>query len=242
MVQLTPETYLQKADCMSKFFSGATTLGLTVALTLGTGTASADLTEIQSPSPGEAGFAEILSQTYGGTFSPSEFGYSNGVINAIRIGDEDDQVFPAGEYTASAKAVFAALGQSFGFVAGPEGGTYTNLFDVTGGRFNVTGDAVFTLTEPSRLARSGERGLQATSREDDNPNGEDHMVSFRIEGLPNSGHVMLLGLEDVTGFDFDFNDLVVELQSPADTATPMPATFGAGLVLLTGLVSCRRRG
>lgn len=223
---------------MSPFAAGAVTL----LLALGSVSASADFTSIQDPRAGEADFAQILSATYGGSFAASGNDYSNGVINAIRVDDDNDQVFSAGEYFASAKAVFAGLGQKFGFQSGASGGTYSNLIDVTGGGFNVAGEASFELAEDSRFARSGDLGLSATSRPADNPDGEDHMVSFRIEGLGTAEQVILLGLEDRTGGDFDFNDLVVELRSArGPESIPSPAAFTYGFTCLIGLAAVRRR-
>lgn len=212
-------------------------------LGLGTTSAFADFTTIKAPSSNEAGFNAILSSVYGGSFVKTDYDYSNGTIKAVRVDDADDKLFPSGSYIATAKAVFAAYSQSFGYLAGASGGSYVNLFDVTGSKFNVTGSANLEIDEAVRFARNGSMGVLASSDPSDNLKNADHLVTYRIEGLGGNENVYLLGFEDKSGGDFDYNDLVVELRSVSTpiTAIPSPAAFGAGLMLLGGLVARRRR-
>ncbi len=207
------------------------------------GQASADFTTVNPPpTAGELGLADILSGVYGGTFVASGNDFTNGTVSAIRVNDDLDQLFPTNTYSASAKAVYADFGQRFGYLPGADGSTYVNLFDVDGDGFAVTGAASdVDIDGPFRFARNGDLGLVATSDPADNPDAADHLVTYLIDGLDTTDSVAILAFEDRVAFDFDFNDLVVEVTTPGATVIPSPAALGGGLMLLTGLVARRRR-
>jgi len=213
---------------------------------------AATLTTVQAPPSGEATHAEILSSIFGGTFAASGDDFTNGVLNAVRVDDDFDQVWPSNVYSAEAQARYAAYEQEFGYV--DESGTYTQLFDVVGTETNVTGSTALTsIPGPVRFARNGTRGLPATTRPSDNSDGLDHAITYRITSalvdLPVSGPTQILDpgsqetyvlfFEDLAGddpnADFDFNDLVVTLTR--SSAVPEPgaiALLGLGGVLVLG--------
>ena len=184
--------------------------------------------------------------------------YSNGTLSAVRVSDtlpgsgrtanpgpnnadqlwEDDAVF------ATVTAVWAEEAQKFGYVPGASGGTYKNLFNVTGDDYNVTGSG--SVPNPSgmifRWGSENPFGLE-TSLPSDNTDGKDHMVTYQINGLSDNFTTFMLFFDDYgdngKDADFDYQDLVVELKTiPAGSsaAIPEPGTLmlsaGAGLVLL----------
>ncbi len=210
---------------------------------LSAGHASADFTTVNAPiTAGELGLADIFSGVYGGTFVASGNDFTNGSITAVRVDDDNDQLFPTNTYSASAKAVYAEFGQKFGYLPGADGSGYVNLFDAEGNGFSVTGSATSVdIDGPFRFARNGDFGLVATSDPSDNPDAADHLVTYQITGLSTTDNVSILAFEDRIGFDFDFNDLVVEVTTPGATVIPSPAALGGGLMLLSGLVARRRR-
>jgi len=210
----------------------------------------------------EASHEQILEHMYGGNFSKSGVNFSNGTISAKRIddsipgpdgildatkgqpGDAADQVWKNGKFVATAEARYAAYTQSFGFLLGETGNTYTNLFNVSGTGFNVTGGTVGEidlLGETFRWGRDGTNGKHS-SLNSDNLDGLDHLATYKIDGLEDGKTTWLLCWEDlnkrskdnVHGYklDSDFNDLVVEVKA---TAIPIPAAALPALGMLAGL-------
>ena len=82
----------------------------------------------------------------------------------------------------------------------------------------------------------------------DNPDLVDHLVAYKITGLDptdeaNGIFTYLLGFEDLTQGDFDYNDLVVQLDFSAVRSVPEPSTLalvGAGLAVF-GFARWRRK-
>jgi len=187
----------------------------------------AGFTTIDPPYPGEASIEQVFEHGYGGDFTASGLDFDNGSIQALRLDDDDDQVFDDGSVTfgAEARAAFASLSQTCGYVPGDSGGS-----------FAVTAEAgPITLDGPFRLARRGPNG-EITSRNADNPDDADHMVTYSIVGLPQP--TLMVFFEDRTiDSDDDFQDMVVELR---ESLVPTPAAFTAGLALL-GVCALRRR-
>jgi hypothetical protein len=193
-------------------------------VSVGAGTARANLTTVYSPPSGEAPHYQILSHVYGGTFlaavnnAPS---YTNGTITATRVddalagggpggnlhlvfgapgGSTTDQLWVDGIALTSAEARFAAYSQQFGY---DDGGGYVNLFNVFGSGYNVTGSAShqFSMGVPWNWARSGTGGTfySTASR---NKDGLDHMVTYQITGLTGldpGEAVWMLFWEDLRG-------------------------------------------
>lgn len=222
-------------------------------LTMTSLTASAaTLTTVQAPWPGEATHAEILGSIFGGTFTASGDDFTNGALNAVRVDDDFDQVWPSDVYNAQAKARYADFEQQFGYL--DESGTYTPLFDVDGNETSVTGSATLaSLFGPVRFVRNGTRGLPASTQPSDNSDLRDHAVTYRIASaltdLPVSGPTQILEPGDEETYvlffedlpegdpyaDFDFNDLVVTLTR--SSAVPEPgaiALLGLGGALMLG--------
>ena len=146
----------------------------------------------------------------------------------------DDQIWQADFQFASAEAKFAVFQQQFGYYLGLESTEYHNLFNQTGLIYDVDGEK--SLAEVAgkviRWARAGENRI-VSSRPTDNADGKDHMVTYlitgrdepividgqQVRGQANNLIRWLVFFEDKFQgeqlFDFDYNDLVVEIAAPA---------------------------
>jgi len=226
--------------------------------------AQAEFTTINSPPPNEQSHQQILSRLYGGTFvagPEGSYSYSNGSIFAERIedelfgtesdepldmastgGDGTDQFWNANFTFASAEAKFAAYEQTFGYRLGTEGGTFQQLFQLSGSGYSVQGDADLSgiSGQTIRWGRGGQ-GRFLSSRNSDNTDAHDHMVTYQILDAPDGGLAQLTWLvfwEDRfvnEPSDLDYNDLVVEIKA---NVIPEPA----GITLLAlGMLGLKRR-
>jgi hypothetical protein len=229
-------------------------------------------TAINPPHPGEDSHQQILSRIYGGTFSSTpERGvdFTNGSTTAFRIDDrvdaglwgapgdptemsgptggedETDQTWQANFIFATAEAKFASYAQNFGYFNGTTGGSYTQLFALSGSQYDVSGEADLS-SLAGRILRWGRGGQNriVSSKITDNADNEDHMVTYQIMANPTRGEASLRWLvfwEDILRGepfeDFDFNDLVVEITA---NAIPEPA-FATACGLLCLLALRRRR-
>jgi hypothetical protein len=156
----------------------------------------------------------------------------------------NDQIWEDGIASGQGEAKYAGFSQKFGYKPGASGATYTNLFDLSGNGFNVSGSFTgLSFSNPLRWARDGQ-GSQMSSLESDNDPDGDQMITFKIEGLTGGAYdtahaVWIVFFEDKDGnegSDWDFNDLVVEI-----IAVPLPAPLAlAGLGLL-GVAAGRKR-
>lgn len=204
----------------------------------------ASYSTLLSPPPGEKSVAQILADTYGGTFTlqSGTKNFSNGAgIVASRIDDaltganstnlinlptgvRDDQLWSDGIALGTAQARFAGYNQKFGYIDGFTGGTYHNLFDIDGSGFAVSGSATIDMGEalgtPAqwRWARSGQGGTWS-SQNSDNACDTDHLISFLMTGLEGSAYenktTWMLFWEDLNLGDRDYNDLAVEVIASA---------------------------
>lgn len=163
-----------------------------------------------------------------------------------------DQLWTADSVTAVAQARYAVYEQQFGFVEGATGNAYHSIFDISGSGFNVTGSGNFT-NFSDQLFRFARTGVNArfTSQISDNSDNIDHMVTYRIDTQSSTGQG--LGTGAVTTYllfwedklpndnpDYDYNDLVVEIQATNANSAPEPASIG--LLALGGMsVLARRR-
>jgi len=225
-------------------------------------TALAGFSTINPPAAGEIGHLDILNGLYGGSFTQDGVNFINGgaggTVNAMRIDDfgvgadklnlvngapglADDQIWDDGVAAANARAVYAGDSQSFGYFLGESGGAYNELFSVSGSGFAVSGNAVIDFSGATwRWGRGGNAFGPHSSLASENADGRDHMVTYKITGLPNTIAVWLLFWEDRDfddpRSDFDYNDLVVEIR-----AIPTPMAAGLGFLGLGGLAGMRRR-
>ncbi len=159
---------------------------------------------------------------------------------------DNDQVWHDGQVSVSAQARFAGFHQRFGYILG-NGGSPTQDAAVSGSGYGATfgGPVNWTIggSDAFRWSRGGD-GQLWTSRESDNGNGEDHMVTWQITDLsnPSGPNRWVLAWEDLPlgGSDRDYNDLVVEVSTVA-VPTPTAALAGLGTLGLAGIGSMVRR-
>jgi hypothetical protein len=205
--------------------------------------ANAGLTTVKAPHNGELGIQQILQSTYGGTFNASGNDFSNGSISATRIDDSLDQEWSAGTYDLHTVAKFSGYTQTLGVMSHSDN-TIHDLFTSSGFGLSGTGsiDNV-VMSDSFCFSRDGDSGLNM-SENNENSDGRDHMVTYKISGISNDP-TYLLFFEDLnrTGNTWgnrsyaDFNDLVVQLNRVSDrtpAAAPLPAAFIPGVLLLAG--------
>jgi len=216
-----------------KFLAAVAALGLSV---LGASNAFAGFTSIGAPNfgrGGEASQAEILSNTYGGSFTANGLDFTNGSITATRIDDSKDQTFKGDITSSRALARFALYGQGFAYgdVSSP-----TQLFTVGGNNFTVTGSTgAVDLPASYSFVRTGQGGNKSSSNAA-NSDGQDHLVTYLLTGSGVTGPTYVLFWEDLNKnkSDFDFNDLAVEVKATSPIIVPLPAAAWSGLVTLAG--------
>src|SRR5690606_5804547 len=142
---------------------------------------------------------------------------------------------------AGAQARFAAFEQlAVGYSLGADGGAFQSLFNVGGSGFNVSGSSstVDLSGTDFRWKLLGENG-SFSSKDSENVDGLDHLVTYRIDGLNDGATTWLLfwedlnldGADNVDGSpsDRDFNDLVVEIKT-VPIPLPMAAVSGLGML------------
>lgn len=203
---------------------------------LGASQARAAFTTIQPAHGSEQSIAQVLGHVYGGAFADAGNGHdlTNGTLTAARVDDVADQTLTLGNIlSAKAIARFAAGTQSFGTMSG---NAFTNLFDVAGSGYAVTGSVGATDLGSTALGRSGNTGTHS-SVDADNSDQVDHMVTYLLGGAGIQNKTYVLFFEDLNGrgSDRDFNDLAVEVQ-----AVPLPGALAMGLVTMAGGAVARR--
>jgi len=217
--------------------------------------AQAGFTTVQkSKRKSEATHEQILERVYGGNFSAAGDGvsYTNDAgVTVSRLADngsgQTDESWDADVQSAKAVASFARQKQSFGYFGGASGGDFTKMFDVAGKNFDVAGAATdVSLDGAVRFGRGENVGKAFSSLAGENRDGQDHLVSYQVTGLDEETPTFLLFWEDKAGknSDWDYNDMVVEVQTAAAAAAPgtgepllipVPSAAWTGLSGLLGL-------
>jgi len=214
-------------------------------------------TTIQPPGGGELSHLEILDLIYDSGFvvtGPSLLDFTNGPITATRVWDTDDgdetlhvyqgdandvdRIWTDGTIRVSAQVKYAGHDQSFGWNQGGLGTSYQELLtevDLGGPAvaIDITGDFLWG-SQP----QNGGAPEQWWSEQTLNNDGEDHLVTYFIQGLPDleGVTVWLQFWEDLPSLgDADFNDFVIEVQ-----AVPEPGTLVLAGLALAGFAAHRR--
>jgi len=215
---------------------------------------SAEAATITPFNPGERSHEEILQDTYGGDFVQNGNDFSNGVLQVIRIDDDNDLYFNLSTWSARAVARWADADQAFGTTdAQTEFDVIGSGSSVSGSISNVPGgEFVF-------FSRFGNRSetTDVSTFPGVNPGLLDHVVTYVVQQAPPvtqfsvqqnpivlgrpipPGTVFLLFFEDspegARYADFDYNDLVVEVSR----VVPEPSSLL--LVVLGARAMLRRR-
>ncbi|PHQ82594.1 MAG: hypothetical protein COB69_01585 [Phycisphaera sp.] len=228
----------------------ATTLIAAAVMTAGSVSAQSNkYVEVHSPPTGEASHSEILGRALGGTFNGSGArDFTNGSIFADRMKDKrssnTDRYWDAGTYHVEVIAREAAYTHEIGTVEGRRGNTDSFLSLVN--TADIGSQASVTMDSDFRWAIDVNSGGQSrwndhlyTSRQWDNSDGVDHMVSYELYNDGGKLFGYALFFEDLWyGGDCDYNDAAVLL-----TLVPTPQAAMLGLTGLggLGLMTGRRR-
>ncbi|HEX4125456.1 MAG TPA: hypothetical protein VHY37_12065 [Tepidisphaeraceae bacterium] len=233
--------------CRRRLSRLATVVAVALLVAGSARSAQAGFTEALPTKYGEPEQGQILSHVLGGTFTASGDNFSNGTITATQLDDSADQTWTGSIISAQAVAAFSQLPEVFGYIPGADSSGFTPLFTASGHGYDVTGSSgAVPITDSYQLARDGPNALFSS----DPANSADqsvHMLAYAVTGLPNqlpTVQTWMLFWEDTAApaSDWDYNDLVVELQTdpPAPSTTPLliplPPAVWSGLSGLVALL------
>lgn len=226
-----------KKTCLSTLLAGVTCAGVSAN--------AATLTPVFSPPSGEKTHEQILEDILGGDFTQVGNDFTSGSLTVTRVDDDEDQSYDFASWSVLAQARWAGASQAFGT---QEDG---QLFEVTGDENTVSGSAFdFDGGEGIVFKRFGDEFLSLEVGTDPtlNPNGRDHVVTYRytVDDVDGPQTSYLLFFEDLNETspqsDWDYNDLVVELRgTPIDAGAEIPEPGSLALLGVGALLMLKRR-
>jgi hypothetical protein len=200
--------------------------------------------------------AQILDHIYGGSFTLEDgVDYSNGTLTAVRVSDTapqtgglgynnpgpnaTDQLWESnGPVTATVEESQAEDASSpFGYFLGSSGGSFTSLFSITGNNspYAVGGSGSFNPgAQIFRFAADNKFGY-LSSLPSQNVDGNDHIVTYEIDGLSSLDKTWLLFFNDYgdngTDAQYQYQNLTIQVQTVPASSVPEPAS----LMILSGV-------
>lgn len=209
------------------------------------GAATAMAAPLTTVNPGSEGASSTL------TTIISDFLTSSGGGTYARQHDDYDEFWLTWSTGATVTSLAAYGGQTTQTLGYISGGSLTNLFSVGTGSSYSTQTASFISTSSFNWAitTTGSWGNYVWSSDvSSNYDLTDHMVTYYITSGAYTGS-WVIGFEDIpgsdSGFDGDYNDLVVLVQNayPDPNPVPIPSAvilFGSGIISLMGIRRFRR--
>lgn len=189
--------------------------------------------------------ADVTGDSWGGgvykkssspAFSALRIDDYDGLSGTYLVGDwvafSDDQTWNDGIAIITATARYANNNQNFGYDNGSQTQVLTNIPKSP----DSSSSGEFNAGSSWEWIRTGDSNLWSSNMADNG--GEDHMITYSIQGLDDGYTTWLLFWEDLPLYcsDCDYNDLVIEVKARvAPPAVPSPGalllgSMGVGLV------------
>lgn len=177
-----------------------------------------------------------------------DFGGTNPLNgDGTNVGAANDGIWSSADTTFKLTAQYTGgLEEDFGYFAGSTGGTFTKLFEVpnqsigstntnpAGAVLNLSGDTTFRLGATRAFNTGDAYSSQSSENTGLDAGHPDHFVTYALLDAGGNFDSFFVGFEDLAGGDYDYNDLVVRVQTTAGAAAvPIPTAVVGGFVLMS---------